>query len=41
MLAEEYLARSQLFRILRSRPHGQLVELAKGLGGVSTWSAVS
>jgi Phage integrase, N-terminal SAM-like domain len=27
MIAEEYLARSQLFRRLKSGPHGQLVEL--------------
>jgi hypothetical protein len=27
MVAEEYLGRSRLFRRLRSRPHGQLVEL--------------
>jgi hypothetical protein len=27
MIAEEYLSRSQLFRRLKSGPHGQLIEL--------------
>ena len=52
MECDEYLRRSRLFRLLRSGPHGQLVEryaarlvetasFAMALGDVSTWSAGS
>lgn len=47
MIAEEYLRRSQLFRRLKSGPHGQLVELyaarliKEGLARQGTWRCLS
>jgi hypothetical protein len=52
MVAKEYLGRSRLFRRLKNGAHGELVEryavclvnegLARhGIGGASTWSAIS
>jgi len=47
MPAEEYLGRSRLFRCLKSKPYGQLVELyaarlvQDGLGREATWRSIN
>ena len=47
MIAEEYLSRSRLYRHLRNKPHGELIELyvarltQEGLARQDTWRCLS